>query len=322
MASRGDLRGSLRRGGWIGANVGDRIFHWGTLLFAGIVLALIVLLCYELSEASVPAFRRFGWGFIVSSDWDPVKLEFGALPFIFGTLVSSFVALLIAVPISLGAAIFLAELAPPASRGPVSFVVELLAAVPSVVYGLWGIFVLLPLIRPVELWLGEYLGFLPFFQGPPLGIGMMAAGVILAIMIIPYITAVSREVIQAVPVSQREAAYALGSTRWEAIRGPVFRYARPGLLGAIILGLGRALGETMAVTMLIGNVNRISASLFEPGATMASVIANEFAEATDPLHIASLVEIGLLLFVLTIIVNAIARLMVWSVRGGREAVRE
>jgi phosphate transport system permease protein len=235
---------------------------------------------------------------------------------------SSAPCLLIAVPISLGAALFLAELAPPLMRGPVSFMVELLAAVPSVVYGLWGIFVLLPILRPVQAWLADHLGFLPFFQGPPLGLGMMAAGIILAIMIVPYITAVSREVVQAVPVAQREAAYALGATRWEAIRGPVFRYARAGILGAVVLGLGRALGETMAVTMVIGNTAQISASIIEPAQTMPSVLANEFAEATGALHKSALLEVALLLFALTIIVNIIARLMVWNVaRSGREAVR-
>lgn len=314
---------SLRTRGVVGANFGDRVFKWGTLLFAAAVLVLIAWLCYELTKTSLPAIHRFGWSFLATSTWDPVRRIFGALPLIYGTTVSSFLALLIAVPISLGAAVFLAELSPPALRGPVSFVVELLAAVPSVVYGLWGIFVLLPVLRPLQAWLVEHFGFLPIFQGAPLGLGMMAAGVILAIMIIPYITAVSREVIQAVPVSQREAAYALGATRWEAIRGPVFRYARAGILGAIVLGLGRALGETMAVTMVIGNTAQISASVIEPAQTMASVLANEFAEATDPLHRSALLEVALLLLVLTVVVNAVARLMVWSVaRSSREAVRE
>jgi len=201
-------------------------------------------------------------------------------------------------------------------------VIELLAAVPSIVYGLWGVFVLVPLLRPVEAWLGVHFGFIPLFQGAPYGIGMLAAGLILAIMILPYITAVSREVLQAVPPTQREAAYALGSTRWEAICGPVLRYARSGILGAIILGLGRALGETMAVTMVIGNRAEISASLFNPAYTMASLLANEFAEATGDLHIASLVQVALVLFVLTIIINAIARLMIWSVaKGGQQSVQ-
>jgi phosphate transport system permease protein len=322
MASAAETQGSLRRRGIVGANFGDRVFRWGTLLFAAAVLALIAGLCYELTRTSLPALHRFGWAFLVTSTWDPVRHVFGALPLIYGSVVSSLLALLIAVPISLGAALFLAELAPPLMRGPVSFMVELLAAVPSVVYGLWGIFVLLPILRPVQAWLADHLGFLPFFQGPPLGLGMMAAGIILAIMIVPYITAVSREVVQAVPVAQREAAYALGATRWEAIRGPVFRYARAGILGAVVLGLGRALGETMAVTMVIGNTAQISASIIEPAQTMPSVLANEFAEATGALHKSALLEVALLLFALTIIVNIIARLMVWNVaRSGREAVR-
>jgi len=314
---------TLRRRGLLGANLGDRVFHWGTLLFAAAVLLVIALLGFELSKTSVPAMRRFGWGFLTSATWDAVHLRFGALPFIYGTVVSSFLALLIAVPISLGAALFLAELAPQWMRGSLSFLVELLAAVPSVVYGLWGIFVLVPLLRPVQAWLAQHLGFLPFFQGAPYGISLMAGGLILAIMVIPFITAVSREVVQAVPQSQREAAYALGATRWEALRGPVLRYARAGILGAIILGLGRALGETMAVTMVIGNRPEISLSLLKPSYTMASVLANEFSEATNDLHIAALVEIALLLLVLTVIINAVARLMILSVaKGAATGVRE
>jgi len=323
MNAASEISRSLKRRGAFGANLGDRVFQWGTLLFAASVLLLILLLGWELSKASLPAMRQFGWGFLTTSTWDPVHEQFGALPFIFGTAVSSLLALLIAVPISLGAALFLAELAPPRLRGPVSFLVELLAAVPSVVSGLWGLLVLAPMLRPVEAWLGQRLGLLPFFQGPAYGIGMLAAGLILAIMVLPIITAVSREVIQAVPVSQREAAYALGATRWEALRGPVFRYARAGILGAIILGLGRAVGETMAVTMVIGNRPEISASLFSPGYTLPSALANEFLEATGELHRSALLELALILLAITIVVNAIARLMLWSVaRGTTAGVRE
>lgn len=323
IAQTESSRRALRRRGPFGANLGDRFFKWVLLAAAATVLALIVLLGCELALASAPAMRHFGWRFIHTSTWDPVHRIFGALPFIYGTLVSSFLALLIATPISLGAALFLAELAPARVRGGLSFMIELLAAVPSVVYGLWGIFVLVPLLRPVEAWLRAHLGAAPLFQGAPYGIGMLAAGVILAIMVIPFITAVSREVLRAVPRSQREAAYALGSTRWEALRGPVLRYALPGIVGAIMLGLGRALGETMAVTMVIGNRPQISASLFEPAATMASVLANEFLEATDNLYIASLIEVGLILFAVTIVINAAARLMIWRVaRAGPAGVQE
>jgi phosphate transport system permease protein len=314
---------SLRQRGVFGANASDRAFRWGLFVFAATVLALIVLLGYELARASLPSMRHFGWRFLISSRWDPVHYVFGALPFIYGTLVSSFLALLIAVPVGLGAAVFLAELSPPWLRGPVSFLVELLAAVPSIVYGLWGIFVLLPALRPLQAWLGQHLGFLPLFQGPAYGIGMMAAGLILAIMVIPFITAVSREVLQAVPASQREAAYALGATRWEALRGPVLRYARAGILGAIILGLGRAVGETMAVTMVIGNRPEISSSLFSPSYTLASALANEFLEATVQIHTSALLELALILFAITIVINAVARAMLWSVsRGMAHGVRE
>jgi phosphate transport system permease protein len=307
---------SLRRSGLFGADAADRVFRWGSLAFAGVVLAVIALLAYELSTASAPAIQRFGWHFLSSSRWDPVRGAFGVAFAVYGTVASSLLALALAVPVGLGAALFLAELAPRWLRGPCSFLIELLAVVPSIVYGLWGIFVLVPLVRPVEAWLGQHLGFMPVFQGPPYGIGMLAAGLVLAIMILPYITVVSREVIQAVPVSQREAAYALGATRWEAFRGPVLRYARSGILGAIMLGLGRALGETMAVTMVIGNRAEISASLFSPAYTLASLLANEFAEATNDLHIAALVEAALVLLSLTVIVNAIARFMIWRVAQG------
>jgi phosphate transport system permease protein len=299
------------------------VFQWSTMLFALCVIAILVLLGYVLARAAHPALVAFGWGFLSSSVWDPVREVFGAWPFICGTLYSSALALLIAVPISLGAAVFLAELAPQWLRNPISFLVELLAAVPSVVYGLWGLFVLAPAVRTLEAPLGERFKGFPLFTGPPYGVGVLAAGLILAIMILPIITAVSREVLLAVPRTQREAAYSLGATRWEAIRGPVFRYARPGIVGAIILGLGRAMGETMAVTMVIGNAPTTSLSLFSLGDTMPSVLANQYAEATGRLHSAALVEIALLLFAVAILVNAVARLLLWSVgRGAPRGVRE
>ncbi|HEX7672179.1 MAG TPA: phosphate ABC transporter permease subunit PstC, partial [Polyangiaceae bacterium] len=246
--------------------------------------------------------------------WDPVRDLFGALPFMYGTVVSSLLALSIAVPIALGVAIFLTELCPVRLRLPLSFVVELLAAVPSVVYGLWGIFALAPLLRDhVEPALKSTLGFLPLFQGPHQGYGMLAGGIVLAIMILPTIASVSREVLKAVPDTLREGAFALGATRWESLRDVVLPFSRSGLLGAVILGLGRALGETMAVTMVIGNRAEIKASLFAPSYTMASVIANEFTEATGDVYLSALAEIGLLLFVVTLLLNIVARLLVWRV---------
>jgi phosphate transport system permease protein len=305
------------------AGFGDRLFALSLRGAAWIVVLLAVALVAALVWESKEALGRFGLGFLFQSHWDPVTGQFGALPFVYGTIVSSVLALLIAVPLSLGAAIFLAELAPGWIRPPIAFLIEMLAAVPSVVYGLWGIFVLVPWLRDwVQPALGRALGFLPLFQGPPYGIGMLAAGVILAIMVVPYITSVSREVLLAVPASQREAALGLGATRWETTRIAVLRYGRSGLVGAILLGLGRALGETMAVTMVIGNRPEVSLSLFAPGYTMASVIANEFTEATSELYVAALVEIGLLLLLVTIGVNGLARLLVWSVGGPVRGERE
>jgi phosphate transport system permease protein len=302
---------------------GDRIYRAVVLASVWVVLALAAALFLALLWESWEAIRTFGLRFLVSSSWDPVAGEFGALPFIYGTLVSSLLALLIAVPLSLGAAMFLAELAPAWIRPPIAFLTEMLAAVPSVVYGLWGIFVLVPFLRDwVQPGLGKALGFLPLFQGPPYGIGMLAAGIVLSIMIVPYITSVSREVLLAVPASQREAALGLGATRWEATRIAVLRYGRSGLIGAMLLGLGRALGETMAVTMVIGNRPEIAASLFAPGYTMASVLANEFTEATSDLYVSALVEIGLLLLLVTVLVNGLARLLVWSVSGPARGVLE
>lgn len=288
-----------------------RVFTAG---FAALVIGTALLMAWQMYDASELAIEEFGLDFIVSSEWNPLLSEFGALPFIYGTVMSSVVALALAVPISLGIAIYLSEMAPTWLRSPLGFLVELLAAVPSVVYGLWGIFALAPWMREsVEPFLRDTLGFLPFFQGPNQGYGMLTASVVLAIMVTPTISSVSREVFRAVPTTYREGAIALGATRWEAIRTGVMPLAKSGLVGACILGLGRALGETMAVTMLIGNRPEISASLFAPSYTMASVIANEFTEATEDLYLAALAEIGLLLFLVTVLLNIVARLLVWKV---------
>jgi len=301
-------------------NHSDRIFRWLLTVAAVVVPVLLGFLVWELWIGARPAVHAFGLDFITSSTWDPVAERFGALPLIYGTLLSSFVALLIAVPLSLGVAIFLTEFAPMRLRQPIAFVIGLLAAIPSVVYGLWGIFVMIPLLRSsVYPFLERVLGFLPFFKGPVYGPSMLSAGIILAIMVMPYIMSVSREVLLAVPGSQREAALALGATRWEAVRTAVLPYARSGIIGAIILGLGRALGETMAVTMLIGNRHDISASLFAPGYTMAAAIANEFAEAVGDMHLAALAYVALVLFVVTVLVNAGARLLIWRVARGSGA---
>jgi len=299
-----------------GRGLGDRLYTFGTTGFALAIPILLAFIAYEIGKAAWPALHTFGWHFLTSSEWDPVNGHFGAAPAIFGTLVSSFVALLIATPLALGVAIFLSEFAPAWLRTPVAFLVDLLAAIPSVVYGLWGIFFLIPLLRDHTMpFLRDtlHLGATPFFTGPAYGPSMLAAGVILAIMALPYISAVSREVLRAVPRSQREAALALGATRWETIRDAVIPNARSGIIGGIILGLGRALGETMAVTMVIGNRPEISASLYAPGYTMASLIANEFSEATTDLHLSALMAVGAVLFAITIIVNAIARWLVWRV---------
>jgi len=303
-------------------NWGDFVFRRSTALIAGLVIAALAAMAFAMIQASRESLAKFGVGFVFSSVWDPVRDIYGALPFIFGTLASSLLALVFAVPVSLGVAIFLSELAPSWLRGPVGFLVELLAAVPSVVYGLWGIFVLAPWLRDtVEPLLGKVLGFLPLFQGAQHGFGMLAGGIILAIMITPTISSVSREVLRAVPSALREGALGLGATPWESVRVAVLPYARSGLVGAIILGLGRALGETMAITMVIGNRAEISSSLFAPSYTMASVIANEFTEATGQLYLSALAEVGLLLFVVTVLLNVVARLLVWRVgrlpEGGR-----
>jgi phosphate transport system permease protein len=303
----------------VGTAAGDRVYVAVITGFAVGVPLLLALLLWEVALAGWPAFREFGFGFITSSDWDPINHRFGAAPAIFGTIVTSIIALVIATPLALGVAIFLSEYAPRWLRQPVGFLVDLLAAIPSVVYGLWGIFVLLPLLREhVMPFLRDTmnLGATPLFSGPAYGPSMLAAGLILAVMVLPYISSVSREVLLAVPRSQREAALALGATRWETIQKAVIPFARSGIIGGIILGLGRALGETMAVTMLIGNRHEISASLFAPGYTMASLIANEFSEASDDLHLSALMAVGFVLLVIALIVNAFARWLVWRVARG------
>jgi phosphate transport system permease protein len=327
MASRAEAPLVRRRPRWLArlgleVNLGDFLFRGIAALFALAVVLVLAAMAMQMWQASHPSIARFGWKFVIGRDWDPVRESFGALPFIYGTVVSSLLSLCIAVPISLGVAIFSTELAPEWLRGPVSFLVELLAAVPSVIYGLWGIFALAPFLRNVlEPALQKTLGFLPLFRGPHQGFGLLAGGIILAIMITPTISSVSREVLRAVPSNLREGALALGATRWEALRHAVLPYARSGIIGAVILGLGRALGEPMAITMVIGNRADISVSLFAPAYTMASVIANEFTEATGDVYLGALAEIGLLLFVVTLLLNIIARLLVWRVgrppEGGR-----
>src|SRR5579863_3043689 len=298
----------------------DGIFHLAMLSCGLCVLALVGLIVYELISGSRLSWHAFGLKFFFRSEWDPVNEQFGALPFVYGTLVSSFLALLIAVPLAIGVAVFITEMCPRWLKGPLAFTTELLAAIPSVIYGLWAIFVLVPLLRQyAEPFLMKSLGWTGFFEGPPYGIGMLAAGVILAIMVVPIVSSMTREVMTAVPQQQREAMLALGATRWEMIRTGVLRNARAGILGGIILGLGRALGETMAVTMVIGNNPQIARSLFAPGYTMASVMANEFSEATGDVYISALIEIGLALFLVTIVVNALAQLLVWTVTRGQPA---
>ena len=298
--------------------LGDRVFPKVTFIIALGVVAILINILIILCIQAWPAIRANGASFINGTTWNVVKDIYGALPAIYGTLVSALLALIIAVPISLGAAIFLVELSPGWIRGPASFIIEMLAAIPSVIVGLWGLFVLVPFVRsPVESWLGSKLGFLPFFKGPPFGFGFLAAAIILSIMIIPIITAMSRDVLRAVPSTQREAMLALGATRWETIWRAVLPYGRSGLVGAVMLGLGRALGETMAVIMVIGNAYRTPLSLFSPGATIPSQITNNFGESSG-LSLSSLIELALILFVITLFVNVVARLLVWrltSVKG-------
>ncbi len=294
----------------------DIAFKWVAVFAAAMIVVLIVLVGWELYSGSRLAIAKYGPGFLWSSEWDPVLEKFGALPFIFGTLVSSLISLLIAVPLGVATALFLTELAPLKVRQPIIIAIEMLAAVPSVIFGLWGVFILIPWLRDsLFLWLKKSLGFLPLFQGPIYGVSMLAAGIIIAIMILPIVTSISREILRSVPNLQREAAYALGATRWEVLKIAVLSYARRGLFGAAVLGLGRALGETMAVTMVIGNRPQISASLFAPGYTLASVVANEFTEATTDLYLSALFEIGLVLFAVAILVNAAAQVMLKSMTG-------
>ena len=289
----------------------DLNFRLGTGVVAFLLVLVVAAIGFELVRQSSLSIQKFGLSFWINDVWDPVSGEFGARPFIWGTLYSSVLALALATPIALGIAVFLSELCPASLRQPLTFLTELLAAIPSIVYGLWGIFVLVPAVRALEVSLPASLRALPFFSGPPVGVGMFAAVLILAVMVIPFTSSVAREVLRAETMSQREAAYALGATQWEAIRAALY-YGRTGVVGAIMLGFGRALGETMAVTMVIGNNPQISLSLFAPQYTMAAVLANEFTEAADELYLHALIEVGLVLFVITLIVNAGSRILIWN----------
>jgi phosphate transport system permease protein len=302
--------------------ISDRVFTSAALVLAALVLFVTAAILLGIIDGSQPTIREQGAGFITGQTWDPVQEIYGALPFIYGTLVTSLSALLLAGLAGIGAAIFLAEMAPDRVRTPLSFMIELLAGIPSIVYGIWGLFVLAPFLRQdVVPALKGALGWTGLFTGPFYGPSVLTASVVLALMVLPIVTAVSRDVLLAVPASQREAMIALGATRWEVIRGAVLPYARSGILGALILGLARAVGETMAVTMVIGNRSEIAASLLKPGNTMASVIANEFAEATTTLHQSALIEVGLLLFVITLLTNTLARVLVWRVGRGTQVAR-
>ncbi len=297
----------------------DLGFRVGTGIFGALLVLIVAAIGFELARQSMLSIQKFGLGFWTSSTWDPVAGEFGALPFIWGTLYSAVLALFIATPVAIGIAVFITELCPPWLRQPLVFLTELLAAIPSIVYGLWGIFVLVPAVRWFQTSLPDALRELPIFSGPPLGVGMLSAVLILAVMVVPFTSSVTREVLKAVPMTQREGAYALGATRFEAISAALF-YARTGIIGAVMLGFGRALGETMAVTMVIGNNPQVSASLFAPQYTMAAVLANEFTEAADELYLHALIEIGLVLFVITLVVNGLSRLLIWSMaRSGKPA---
>ena len=290
------------------------------LVCAASLFLIVLFILFVLVVQSKTSLVAFGWHFFVRSAWDPVSGDFGALPFIYGTLATSFLALLMAVPLALGVSIFVTELCPRPLRAPISFLTELLAAIPSVVYGLWAVFVLVPLMRDhLGPFLATYLGWTHLFGGANFGVGLLTASIVLAIMVLPIISSLTRDIMLAVPDSQREAVLALGATRWEMIRTAVLRNSRIGIVGAVMLGLGRALGETMAVTMVIGNHPSIGGSLFAPANTLASVIAGEFSEANGDMYISALVEIGLALFLVTIVVNAIARLMVWAVTRGTPA---
>jgi phosphate transport system permease protein len=289
---------------------GDEVAYVVTFMAAACILLVTALLVFELYINSAASRAKFGWSFLITSTWDPVNDQFGALPFIYGTVVTSSLALLIGIPLGVGAAIFLAEMAPPKISDALTFLIELLAAVPSVIYGLLGIFVLVPLLRQIEPVIRATLGWTPLFSGPFYGVSVFSAGVVLSVMIIPFIISISREVILAVPGDQREAALALGATRWETTWDVVVPYAKKGIMGSIFLALARSLGETMAVTMVIGNDPKIQASLFAPGYSIAAVIANEFTEATGRIYTSALIELGLVLFALTIVINGVARLLV------------
>ncbi len=293
---------------------GDLVFRRALLSVALFVVAVVLLLAWSLADGSRLTWKSLGPAFLWSKEWDPVQENFGALPFIYGTLVSSALALLVAVPLGVGCAIFLTELAPRRVADACTFLVELLAAVPSVILGLMGIFLLVPTVRSVEPALARWLGWSPLFRGEPYGVGMLTAGLILTLMVLPYITVITREVLLAVPQPLKEAMLALGATRWETVVGVSLPFARAGILGGIFLALGRALGETMAVTMVIGNTPKISASLLAPGYSMAAVIANELAEAASDEHLSALISVGLVLFGVTIAVNGIARLLIYRVR--------
>jgi phosphate transport system permease protein len=298
----------------------DLGFRVGTGLFGLLLILIVTAIGFELARQSTLSIQKFGLQFWRTSTWDPVAGQFGALPFIWGTLYSSVLALLIATPVAIGIAVFITELCPAWLRQPLVFLTELLAAIPSIVYGLWGIFVLVPAVRMFQVALPDSLRQLPIFSGPPLGVGMLSATLILAVMVVPFTSSVAREVLKSVPVAQREAAYALGATRFEAISAALF-YARTGIVGAVMLGFGRALGETMAVTMVIGNNPQVSASLFAPQYTMAAVLANEFTEAADELYLHALIEIGLVLFIITLVVNGLSRLLIWSMARSTRAAR-
>ncbi|MBX7245699.1 MAG: phosphate ABC transporter permease subunit PstC [Candidatus Sumerlaeaceae bacterium] len=295
----------------------DGIAGKGTMAAGLLIVALLVLLLNEMFRLSLPAICHFGIGFFTSSDWDPQGERFGVLPFLYGTLVSSAIALVIAIPFGIGTALFLTELAPQRLRGAVAFVVDMLAAIPSVVYGLWGVFVLAPLMQShVGPFLEKTLGFLPLFRGPFYGgVSMLTAGLILAVMVVPFIVAIAREVLLTVPVDLKAASYALGATQWETIWKVVLPYSRVGIGGGVVLALGRALGETMAVTMVIGNQPRINASILQPGYSMAAVLANEFNEASSKLYLSVLVEVGLTLFLVTFLINIAARVLLWRMRS-------
>ena len=296
---------------WRKARPDEILFRGITGAFALLVIVGVVAIGFELFRQSRLSIQEFGWQFWQTDTWDPVAGQFGARPFIWGTLYSSLLALIISTPIALGIAIFISELCPSWLRWPLVFLTELLAAIPSIVYGLWGIFILVPFVRSLEVATPEWMKTIPLFSGPPLGVGMLSAALILSIMVIPFSSSVAREVLKSVPQAQREGAYALGATRWEAIRMALF-YARTGIVGAVMLGFGRALGETMAVTMVIGNNPQISWSLYRPQYTMAAVIANEFTEAADDLYLHALIEIGLVLFIITLLVNAGSRALIWA----------